>query len=231
MPAAKHSATQIILAIDTSRNDGSVALARFSPTTFGLIASLPVSGGMFSAQLVPTIARLLDSTNISKQGLTALAVCNGPGSFTGLRIGLAAAKGFAEVAKIPVVAVSSLEVVALAAGFETQGQHLLTLLDAGRSEVYFARFARVANGLKSLRSGLCNLKDVSEPMAGAADAVFTPDASVHSALSALGVTQIEYAGASAVAKIGASKFLGGETTAIESLDAAYLRADDSLFSK
>src|SRR5438270_1289026 len=102
----------LILAVDTSHKDGSVCLARGDATTFQLVGSAEVDGGMFSAQLVPVIAKLLAEHNLNKNNLQGIAAAVGPGSFTGLRIGLAAVKGFAEVLRIPIAPVSTLEAVA-----------------------------------------------------------------------------------------------------------------------
>src|SRR4051812_50219070 len=83
----------LILSIDTSGKNGSVALARGDAEKFHLIATSPVEGGTFSAQLIPQIARLLSENNLKKSDVDAFAAATGPGSFTGLRIGLTADKG------------------------------------------------------------------------------------------------------------------------------------------
>ena len=73
---------------------------------------VPLTGGAFSAQLVPQIAALLEKHGHSKSDLGAFAVASGPGSFTGLRVGLAAIKALAEALQKPIVAISLLEAVA-----------------------------------------------------------------------------------------------------------------------
>ncbi len=92
---------------------------------------------MFSAQLVPQIAALLAKNGFSKADIEAFVVVSGPGSFTGLRVGLAAIKALAEILRKPIVPVSLLEVLALASG--TQGK-ILAALDAGRGEVYVGEY-------------------------------------------------------------------------------------------
>ena len=79
-----------------------------------LIEVAPLAGGTFSAQLVPQIAALLAKHGLSKTDIDAFIVVSGPGSFTGLRVGLAAIKALAEILQKPIVPVSLLEVVALA---------------------------------------------------------------------------------------------------------------------
>src|SRR5277367_1904126 len=107
----------LLLAVDTSGKHGSIALARCTPEDACVAIELaPLAGGTFSADLVPQIAALLDRHGFSKVDLGAFAVVSGPGSFTGLRIGLAVIKALAEVLAKPIVPVSLLEVVAVASG-------------------------------------------------------------------------------------------------------------------
>src|SRR5580658_8307424 len=132
----------LILAIDTSGRQGSIALVRAGEPTaeagdFEVIELAPLVGGTFSAQLIPQIAELLSSNGFTKTAIGAFAVASGPGSFTGLRIGLAAVKALAEVLGKPIAAVSLLEVCVLASG--AQGK-VMSALDAGRSEVYVGEY-------------------------------------------------------------------------------------------
>ena len=96
---------------------------------FELIAIAPLVGGTFSAQLIPQVSELLSSNGFMKTAIGAFAVVSGPGSFTGLRIGLAAVKALAEVLHKPIAAVSLLEVCVFASG--AQGK-IMAALDAGR---------------------------------------------------------------------------------------------------
>ena len=81
----------LLLAADTSGKHGSIALAHCGPgETCNVIEVASLEGGTFSAQLVPQIAALLTKHGSSKQDIGAFAVVSGPGSFTGLRVGLAA---------------------------------------------------------------------------------------------------------------------------------------------
>jgi tRNA threonylcarbamoyladenosine biosynthesis protein TsaB len=128
----------ILLAIDTSGKQGSIALARAGersgdPADIEVVDVVPLVGGTFSAQLVPQIAALLASHKLAKHDIGAFAVASGPGSFTGLRIGLAAVKALAEVLRKPIAAVSLLEACVFTSG--AQGK-VMAALDAGRSDVY-----------------------------------------------------------------------------------------------
>jgi tRNA threonylcarbamoyladenosine biosynthesis protein TsaB len=88
-------------------------------------------------RLMDDISEALKQAGIGYPGLTAIACSVGPGSFTGIRVGVAAARGFALALKIPVRGVTSLQSIALqAAG----GKAILAVMDAGREELYVQRF-------------------------------------------------------------------------------------------
>src|SRR5438270_48409 len=125
----------LILGVDTSGRDGSIALGQFEQGSASMLEVVPLVGGTFSAQLVPQISELLSRHGFNKRDIDGFAVVSGPGSFTGLRVGLAAIKALAEVLQKPIAAISLLEAVVRASG--TQGDVVATL-DAGRSEVYAA---------------------------------------------------------------------------------------------
>lgn len=99
--------------------------------------------GTHSEKLLVSIDHLMNLAKWCKVDINAVAVAIGPGSFTGLRIGLGTAKGMALALDIPIVGVSSLESLALnAAGF---GGTVVTLIDARRSEVYAAAWKSVSD--------------------------------------------------------------------------------------
>src|ERR1700747_1299336 len=127
----------LLLAIDTSGKQGSIALSTTGERSSGgddveAIEIAPLVGGTFSAELIPQISDLLSRNGHTKNDIGAFAVTSGPGSFTGLRIGLAAVKALAEVLAKPIAAVSRLEVCAFASG--VQGK-VMAALDAGRGDV------------------------------------------------------------------------------------------------
>ncbi len=100
----------LLLATDTSGKLGSIALAQCtSGEVCKVLEIVPLEGGTFSAQLIPQIAALLSRHGLGKLDLGVFAVVSGPGSFTGLRVGLAAIKALAEILNKPIVAVSLLE--------------------------------------------------------------------------------------------------------------------------
>jgi tRNA threonylcarbamoyladenosine biosynthesis protein TsaB len=120
-----------ILLIDTCGATGSVAIADESAIVAG--ATLP--GRTASERLVPTVRELVGRSGIGLQSLDAVAVVHGPGSFTGVRVGLSAAKGLCEALGLPLVAISRLAVLAHLAEAPS-GALIYALLDAGRGEFY-----------------------------------------------------------------------------------------------
>jgi tRNA threonylcarbamoyladenosine biosynthesis protein TsaB len=121
----------IVLAMDTCGTAGSVAIGRIENGEAAVLAHTELAAKTYSAQLVPVIRGLLEEQSLSAAALGALIVVNGPGSFTGVRIGVSTAKGLAEALGIPLVAISRLAVLAWKAGLE------FAALDAGRGEFYF----------------------------------------------------------------------------------------------
>jgi tRNA threonylcarbamoyladenosine biosynthesis protein TsaB len=118
-----------LLLIDTCGETAGIAL------TCGeeVLASEDLARGSASAEIIDAIRRLLQSQPENQlQDLDAIGVVHGPGSFTGIRAGLATAKGLCEAAALPMAAVSRLEVLANATGLADG----YAALDAGRAEVY-----------------------------------------------------------------------------------------------
>lgn len=214
----------LILGADTSGKNGSIALVRFSqgePQTLDLV---PLEGGTFSAQLVPQISQLLKRHGLKKENIDAFAVASGPGSFTGLRVGLAAIKALAEVLDKPIAAVSRLEAIARSPGLSGE---VIAALDAGRSEVY-SGFYRVEKGRSRLVAE--DALSLGEFLArGGRHPVITPDAKLaESARTAqLQTISIPLPQADAIARLGHEKIEAGETLSPEALDATYIRRSDA----
>lgn len=221
----------LLLITDTSGKYGSVALARPSEGSddVKMIESLPLAGGTFSAQLVPQIAALLEKHGLRKTDIGGFVVVCGPGSFTGLRVGLAAIKALAEILQKPIVALSLLEVVALAAGIEGR---VLALLDAGRGGIFAAEYDIATNAARLLREQLIAKDDLTTTAKGMI--VATPDAALAATARNAGVSVVELDSVSAemIARLGWSKMRAGEVVSPEQLEANYFRsADRDIFAK
>ena len=135
-----------VLAIETATPAQSVAL--LDEDRLLAEASYDAKGSR-GGLLLPTVDHVLRKAGVAAKDLDAVAVSIGPGSFTGLRVGLATAKGLALGTGAAVVGVSTLE--ALAEGYEpAEAITICTLLDAYRGEVYLAVFKRRAGCLERL---------------------------------------------------------------------------------
>jgi tRNA threonylcarbamoyladenosine biosynthesis protein TsaB len=223
----------LILAIDTSWKHGSLALARGDGRNFELLETASLTGGAFSAELVPQIAAVLARRNLRKQEIDGFAAVSGPGSFTGLRVGLAAVKGLVEVLKKPIATVSVLEALALASGVTGR---VFAALDAQRGEVFLGEYDVRLKTLQatSLRQESLLTRQAFLAVLPARSTVVTPDASIAALVMPVGTTlrQIERPGAEAIARIGLRKILAGQTVAADALDANYVRRSDAeIFSK
>lgn len=221
------------LVTDTSGKNGIIALARgderATPSEVTIIATVPLAGGTFSAQLVPQIAALLAKHNLTKVDLEAFIVVSGPGSFTGLRVGLAAIKALAEVLKKPIVPISLLEATALAA--QKFGK-VAAALDAGRGDVYFGSYEITANSTHVLQEQLFSKPEFLS--AARELTLATPDSALATAAreANLDVLTVEPAGAAAIALLGWNKWKSGHTASPEQLEANYMRRSDAeLFMK
>ena len=228
----------LILAIDTSGKQGSVALGRGDGKSFQLIESAPVAGGTFSAQLVPQIAELLTRNNVRKEKIDAFA-----GSFTGLRVGLAAIKALAEILQKPIVAVSVLEAIAANAlqlqvgAWEVDAKATVAaLLDAGRGEIFVGAY-KFGSPLP-----LCVEEKLMRPEEFAAEieqtaqklAILTPDPHLIETLKKLVRDPyliwphiVPRPTSADIARIGLDKLLAGQTVSVEALDANYIRRSDA----
>lgn len=96
-------------------------------------------------QLMPLLQRVLAMGGVAAADIGAIAVTVGPGTFTGLRIGLAAARGFRVARRVPVAGFTTLEVLAAEAAQRWPDRPVLAALDARRSQVY-AQYFRRADG-------------------------------------------------------------------------------------
>lgn len=125
-----------ILAIETATMLGGVALM---DDDLGLVAERRLNvKSTHSERLMPELSGMLELCGVSVSGLDAVAVSIGPGAFTGLRIGLAAAKGLAMSAGIKLVPVPTLEALALC--LPLMDRPVCTMLDARRGQVYAALY-------------------------------------------------------------------------------------------
>ncbi len=223
----------LILGIDTSGAEGTVALLDASGNAPRELGRRAMPGGRCSELLLPDIAELLKEQNAAQDAIGLLALANGPGSFTGLRVAVATAKGLAEAWGTPVAAVSVLEAVAAQAA--ARGR-IMAVLDAHRHEVFFGEyeFAGDAPG-RAIQESMVPLEAFAESFAGQKERplLVTPDADVAAQLTTLGLSVQTVASPTAAeyAFLGLRHFRDGVRTDVAALDANYLRRSDAeLFS-
>ncbi len=131
----------MLLAIDTATAHASVALhdgmALRSECTWE-------AANMHTVTLLPHMTRLLNEVGVTPKQLSAIAVCIGPGSYTGVRIGVAAAQGLAAALSVPLVGVPTLDILALAQ--PPDERPLYAVFIAGRNRIGYARYRHGATG-------------------------------------------------------------------------------------
>ena len=230
----------LILALDTSSPFGSVAVLR-DEKIVGSVSTW--TDEVYSARMFRHIEFLLQELSLRLDEFDLFAVAAGPGSFTGLRIGLAAVKGWAEVYQKPIAAVSGLEAIAVQS--HSTVPLLVPVLDARRGQVYFGFYRRVDPARLALEGEECVatpeefVQALGTEAARSDFAVLTPiPALVREALSRL-ETPPAWAnrmppinGASPilapyVGQLGYRRALRGELSDALTLDANYVRRTDA----
>jgi tRNA threonylcarbamoyladenosine biosynthesis protein TsaB len=128
----------LTLALDTSSPVGSLAVLR-DERVIGTVSTWTEE--IYSSRMFRHLDFLLEELSLGLRDFDLFAVAAGPGSFTGLRVGLAAAKGWAEVYRKPIAAVSALEAIAVQS--HSRALVVVPVLDAHRGQVYFGVYRRL----------------------------------------------------------------------------------------
>lgn len=233
---------QFAVSVDTSWKQGSVSLIRRWQDNykFGQIEAIettPLQGGAFSAQLVPQIAALLDRHGVDKHKLSGFVAASGPGSFTGLRVGLAAIKALAETLQKPVAAIS----VLFAMARTCHDGHVFAVLDAGRGEWYVGEYDLTVIATLSSHEWLGTPDEFDRVLQTASEVkIVVAEEHVRSQVEALAavkrhkfsVKRIPRPDSAEIGRRGLQAIRLGETVAPEELDANYLRRSDAeIFKK
>src|SRR5271154_518120 len=219
----------MLLSLNTCGNTASVALGVADKNEVRIVATAELAVRTYSARLIPEIAALLESQFVTLRDVEAIVVVNGPGSFTGIRVGLSTAKGLAEGAGIPLIALSRLALLANASGLP----HVLAAVDAGRGEYYVGEY-RNGNSLgEMLLSGEETVAAAKQPGAGVlvCDESRADDASAASsacaALAICGPVYVQAADAAEALRFALGRFRAGKLDDVETLQANYLRRSDA----
>jgi len=219
-----------LLAIDTSGRQGSIALARGGPgEACELIEASSLMGGTFSAHLIPQIADLLKNHGFTPSDIGGFVVVAGPGSFTGLRVGLAAIKALAEVLEKPIAGVSLLEALAISTNLLGR---VTTVIDAWRGDVYLGEYELSDTGTQVIVEHLVTREACFASVGNTT--IVTPDQEIAEAARSKGLhfIQVEHGPIAAIAQSGWKKIVSGQTVSAEALEASYFqRSDAELFAK
>jgi len=219
-----------ILAVDTSTRTCGVCVADHGLPVCELYIT---SGQTHSRHLMDTIARSLELSGVALDEIGGFAVTRGPGSFTGLRIGISTVKGLAYAAGKPLAGVPSLEALAQPVTGEV-APRVCAVIDARKSEVYFAVY-RFETG---------RIVEEIAPRVGPPDAIqksdertlFVGDGALlyeealryrHGKNAVFAPPELNGLRASAVARLGAERFEKGDSDPVETMAPLYIRKSDA----
>lgn len=227
----------LILALDTSSPAGSLAVLR-DEQVIGVVSTW--ADEIFSSRMFRQLEFLMGELAVALDRIDLFAVAAGPGSFTGLRVGLTAAKGWAEVYGKPVAAVSALEAVAIQS--HSQASILVPVTDARRGQIYFGLYRR-ANGSTPNQLALDGdecaatpaefLQALGERAGNSAFTIVTPTPEVVPGVASRNATlhapveRVSNVLAPLIGQIGRRHALQGNLFDALSLDANYVRRSDA----
>lgn len=146
-----------VIGIDSSTSAGGVALFEDGIVVADYTLELTTT---HSERLLPALEKVMADAEWDKQSVSGIAVAKGPGSFTGLRIGIATAKALAYGWQVPVIGVSTLEALAWQVGWA--GRVVCPMIDARRGLVY-TQFFRIYTSLTGANGHTINVEPLSEP--------------------------------------------------------------------
>ena len=228
-----------ILAIDTSSAWCSVALSlgEVEPA----FRHQPVAAGA-SQLLLPWIEEILQASKLSMTDLDAIAIGIGPGAFTGVRLGVAAAQGLAIAANLPVIPVVSLDAIAMqliaTPRFqEVQPSHFVVAIDARMDEIYWAKYQNLSPNSQPLRLGDIHLSspeainlDGAEYVAGSAIQAYADRLFMHQPFSIDRLDANISVSALGVLNCAIPKFACGKYVSVQDLEPLYIRDKVALTS-
>lgn len=227
----------LLLAVDTSTQGGSLAILRDGQLA-GVVSTAVDEA--YSTRLFRQLDFLVKELKLEMQQFDVFAVAAGPGSFSGLRVGLAAVKGWAEVFRKPIVPVSGLEAVAAQA--KVDAGLIAAIMDARRGQIYAALFRREDKRLVSeSEEHVCApeefLAELARRAGNEAVTVVSPAPEIiQNLLNAAGgasvlilrnVEQVSPALAPVIAELAFERAMRGEVTDALHLDANYIRRTDA----
>lgn len=209
----------LALGVDTCGPSGSVTLGRLDGGSVTILGQTELAGRSYSATLVAAVGDLLAHAGVALKDVGAMVAVRGPGSFTGVRVGLSAVKGLAEPAGIPVVAVSRLAVLA------SLCDCVASALDAHRGEV-FLRLSEPDGKARELLAGWAELAAVARPgQVAVCDEAAA--ALLVAAWPGVDLARLPASTAADALRLAAPRILAGEFVDLALLDGHYLRRSDA----
>jgi tRNA threonylcarbamoyladenosine biosynthesis protein TsaB len=210
----------MILGIDTCGETGSIALVLADGGRLSVLGESSMGGREYSMTLVSKVCELLGLGGMQLGMLRAIVIVNGPGSFTGIRVGVSAAKGLVEGREIGVVPVSRLEVLAAKSGVASAA------LDARRGEV-FLRLAGPEAEARELLAGKDELAQIDPGPKRIAVCDEGAAALLKAVWPEVDLVRVAPPVAADAVRLCAARVAAGEFADIAMLDGHYLRRSDA----
>ncbi|HUH64324.1 MAG TPA: tRNA (adenosine(37)-N6)-threonylcarbamoyltransferase complex dimerization subunit type 1 TsaB [Terracidiphilus sp.] len=213
---------QLILGVDTCGPSGSVALGRLAGPSaeMEILGQAELAGRSYSATLVAAVSDLLSRSGLLLREIGCIVAVKGPGSFTGVRVGLSAVKGLSEPSEIPIVAISRLEVLAAKAGTSSSA------LDAHRSEV-FLRLGLTGKAPIEMLAGAVELAAIELPPAEIGVCDHGAAALLQAAWPSTRLARVAAPAAADALHLAAPRVIAGDFDDPLLLDGHYLRRSDA----
>jgi tRNA threonylcarbamoyladenosine biosynthesis protein TsaB len=210
-----------ILNIETATKNCSVSIAKNGETI--LCKEIAEEGYSHAEKLHVFIEEIIAEAKISVQDLAAIAVSQGPGSYTGLRIGVSAAKGLCFALNVPLIAVDTLQILASQA--KVQDGKIIPMLDARRMEVYSEIFNANLEIEREIQAEVIDensFKDFTENIYFVGDCA-EKCKSVLTKENFVFLEDIKYPSASAMSKISFDKYQKSDTVDVAYFEPYYLK--------
>jgi tRNA threonylcarbamoyladenosine biosynthesis protein TsaB len=220
----------LILGIDTSTQQSSVCLG----SETGVVASATLARGQAHGEFVaPAIAFCLEQADLRMADVSGVAVCVGPGLFTGMRVGIATAQALAHARRLPVVGLASLDLLAFPVRHVRR--LICSVLDAKRGELFWAFYRSAPAGVQRVgefRVGppeklAGELEGLGEDVLAIGDGAIAHRTLLEAVGAEVGTHSTAHPRASSLVELALPRFLREDTQRAESLAPIYIRKADA----
>ena len=219
----------IVLGIESATESAGVALA----SSDGVLATVEIARGRRHAEsIVPCVQFVCERADVDLSEVGAIAIDVGPGLFTGMRVGIATAKSLAMALGVPMVPLTSLEV--LATGESTTEDIIVPVVDARKSEVFWAMYRRTDHGIELLRQPIvgsiddlvADLMERDQPTVCAGDGAHRYQVEIAARFGCT-ISGAAHPSASVLAAEGVRRAIRDETVEEHLVEPVYLREPDA----